>query len=383
VTISEVTASAFNTIIPVAHRQGIATSSTIDTNVPLCILSDETRIRQILMNLLSNSIKFTKEGFVSLRVYMANAKELEIPSFANGLKQTIPTQSLKGPSADRTHFEHAVIAGHHLPPDKQVIVFSIEDSGIGLCKEFLDCHMYRPFEQGHQGFSRDFGGSGLGLNIALTLTIAMGGCIITSSTPGVGSRFEVCLPITRCDRHRNSVPSTLPVAMDRPLVVPDGTDRHVRVLLAEDVPISQKIFVKMLQNCGVNEIASNGQEVLKFVHEKECSYYDMIFLDIEMPILNGMQTIKHLRETPGCEDTYVCALTAHALETTKDLLIEAGFDDWVPKPATQETLYAGFTRALEKKNTQRKDKREAAGALKRSSEAKDSGSCSIESKKSQ
>lgn len=352
VKVGDLAKCAFNAIVPAAVLRGLKTSWECDADVPRCIQTDEMRLRQVLLNILSNSVKFTEIGHINMRVHAEVTSDTALPAVPpSGPSVFSESNACGSANSSRVYsappcgsYDHSVVAGRKFASGTPIIVFSIEDTGIGLSTEFLDSRMYLPFEQGHHGFSRDYGGSGLGLNIALQLIEAMCGCIITRSTVGKGSMFEICVPATPCNRH--SAPSV--TSLDASTQDGEIEWQPTRALLAEDVPINQKIFVRMLKNAGCAEIdvASNGKDVLELVKSKGCAHYTIIFLDIEMPVMDGIEAIKELRRTPGCENEYVCALTAHALDSTKKFVDGYGFNDWIPKPATDEALRAAVQRAL-------------------------------------
>jgi len=276
--------------------------------LPEIIQTDPIRLKQILVNLLGNAIKFTESGFVHLSV------------------------SLVGASM----------------PNKLELRFEVTDSGIGI-DEATQEHMFEPFVQADTSSVRRYGGTGLGLAITKRLIDLLGGTIDVRSEPGRGSCFSFTLfgeevreqPATRAAA--NSV-----VGTDQPQ--PATSEELIgRVLVAEDGLDNQKIIERFLSRAGLEvELAENGRSACdKAIAALEAGQpFDLIFMDIDMPVLDGYEATALIREA-GYKGP-VIALTAHALPTDRERCLEAGCDDYATKPIARESLLATAARYLEK-----------------------------------
>ncbi|HYU31168.1 MAG TPA: ATP-binding protein [Thermoanaerobaculia bacterium] len=270
-----------------AHEKGIPLGLTVADAVPDWVDGDPARLRQVLLNLIGNAIKFTATGRVDLEVI------------------------------------HEDVAGVDLT------VFQVRDTGIGISPEERD-RIFWPFSQADSSTSRRFGGTGLGLAISRRIVEQMGGEIDFESTPGEGSVFRFRLPLAA------TVP---PADAGTPRAVrpaQHGRPRHI--LVAEDHPINQLVAVRQLEAFGYEVTAvSNGREALAVLGE---SSYDLILLDCQMPEMDGYETARRLRaRTAGRNPRLpIVALTAHALKEDLDRCLEAGMDDYITKPFHPDTL---------------------------------------------
>jgi len=248
--------------------------------LPRCVLADDGRLRQILINLLGNAVKFTpRGGTVALQVSAAED-----------------------------------------PEDSDIIVFAIEDSGIGIGKEKLE----RIFEPFYQVDDRSDDGLGLGLAITQRLVAAMNGSISVSSEPGRGTQFRVRLPLSRPD-------AAPPNAMVLPRINVTGFNgRPRRILVADDQSENREVLRDFLQPLGFSiDTAVDGQEVLNAV-KRECP--DLLLIDLVMPRLDGFATINEIRRIPQAERLKIIAVSANAFETTRKRCKAAGCDAFLAKP---------------------------------------------------
>jgi CheY-like chemotaxis protein len=260
----------------------------IDKNVSNLIIGDSQRLRQILINLTNNAVKFTDHGKIEVHV-----------------KQIDHTQN------------------------KATLRFEVVDSGIGIPPEALDS-LFRVFSRVKQNKSKLIAGTGLGLSICKKLTDLMGGGIGVESTPGKGSMFWFSLPFTLSNLHKQ-----------RTIVAqPEETTNFLKkfVLVAEDNAINQRIVSFHLQKMGFGvDVVSDGKEALeKYLAGK----YDLIILDIQMPVMDGYQAAKAIREAEKGTFRHVpiIALTANAMKGDRELYLAAGMDEYVSKPFTYEIL---------------------------------------------
>ncbi|MCX7860707.1 MAG: PAS domain S-box protein [Chloroflexus sp.] len=255
--------------------------------IPPVIVSDEAKVRQILINLLGNAIKFTEHGMVQLRVELA-------------------------------------------PP--QQILFTVEDTGIGI-SPFEQAHLFRPFFQGQQAAQQvTESGVGLGLSISYELARLMGGDLtVYSEGVGRGARFTLALPVQTPITSPLSLPENLP-ALQAVRLRP-GQPIY-RMLVADDQPANALFLVTLLRRLGfaVQSVA-NGQEALEVWRAWQPH---MIWLDVRMPRIDGLTVARQIREictnTPGLLRPFVIAMSAHVFSETPDVVAEAGCDGFVAKP---------------------------------------------------
>jgi CheY-like chemotaxis protein len=269
-----------------AQQRGLELQlSTLGGLESLEVQGDPTRIRQILVNLIGNALKFTDTG--SIRVLTT-------------------WQAL----------------------DNQVLWFScaVHDSGIGIAPERLE-HMFDAFQQADTSISRRYGGTGLGLPIARTLAERMGGTLRAVSQEGQGSVFtlEVPLPFSQ---------QSVPVASQ--LVHPADQGKGQPVLLVEDNPVNQTVIEAMLRSLGyqVNLIGDGAQAV----HQVSQQRYAAILMDCRLPIMDGYEATRQIRRLPGCAELPIIALTANALQGDRETCLACGMNDYLAKPFKRADL---------------------------------------------
>ena len=273
-----------------AHEKGLALVCEIAPNVPTDLVGDPTRLRQVLLNLLGNAIKFTESGEVSLRV--------------------TPDADSSVPTALR---------------------FTVSDTGIGIPGEKLG-QVFERFTQADSSTTRRFGGSGLGLTISKRLVELMGGRIWVESEVGEGSVFSF------------AVPFEIWAAVNRPTAAPVGTGPEaplpaLRILLAEDSPDNCMITMAYLEDTPYRvEIAETGAIACeKFI----AGHYDLVLMDRQMPIMDGLTATRTIRAWEQANDrppTPIIALTASALKGDREMCLAAGCTAFLTKPIKQEVL---------------------------------------------
>jgi PAS domain S-box-containing protein len=260
----------------------------VDAAVPAFVVGDPIRIRQILLNLIGNAIKFTEQGSVSV----------------------IVTADVMGGEAN--------------------LVFEVHDTGIGIPPEKL-ADIFEPFSQGDDSMARRFGGTGLGLTISARLATMMGGQISVESEPGRGSRFRLAMQ--------------LPVAgaPDAP-VASETRDarRPLRILVAEDNPVNQLIVVKLLEKLGhdVRTVATGADAVTSALADR----FDVCLMDVQMPAMSGIEATERIREHERRHGGHlpILALTAHAMARDREECLASGMDGYVAKPVQPEELFAAI-----------------------------------------
>ncbi len=259
---------------------------TVDDDLPARIDGDSTRLRQILLNLLGNAIKFTEQGEVSV---------------------------------------HASV-GDAAPPR---LLIEVMDTGIGMDPEEFE-RLFQAFHQADSSTSRIYGGTGLGLTISKHLAELMGGALVASARPGGGSRFLLTLPLRRA---KESSPPSTPERAAPPERL------EARILLAEDNRTNQRIVQSILGKVGCEvELAGDGQRALEMEFEAraEGRPYDAILMDIQMPVMDGLAATRALRAAG--RKLPIIALTAHALNEDRQRCLEAGCDEHCGKPIDRAEL---------------------------------------------
>ncbi len=311
----EIVEDSLQWVRPSANRKGIALDCVWEPGHPEQIITDPVRLRQVLVNLLGNAVKFTDRGSVRLRVT----------------------------AADR----HG----------RSSLLFEVADTGIGITQDDVS-KLFQPFSQVEQSHSRRFEGSGLGLAISRRLTQLLGGEIEVESVPGQGSRFSLFLPIELTTAASSVVPSPS-IDENRPPNIPTkqraekikNVLKGVRILLAEDGVDNQRLFARILNLAGAEvAIAENGEAAIARAREAEAAGvpYDVILMDMQMPLLDGYAATERLRSSGYRRP--IIALTAHALSDDRQRCLTAGCDDYMAKPVQFDRLveivarYAG-TRA--------------------------------------
>ncbi|MBF0340963.1 MAG: response regulator [Magnetococcales bacterium] len=287
---------------PRAGEKGLTLRLTGGVDPEVMWLGDPLRLRQVLLNLVVNAIKFTREGSVTL---LAERMEAE----------------------DRTVW----------------IRFQVKDTGIGIEPTQLGL-LFRPFHQADISHARQHGGTGLGLAICARLVQAMGGKIAVESAVGVGSTFTVRLPWSPGNAEglegaggRRSRPAD-PAGVWMPDPGEMARIYGARVLLVDDIAVNREIARAFLQGYGVEvTVAVDGLQALELA---EMHTFDLVLMDIQMPGMNGLEATRRMRLLPGRERWPILAMTAHAMPEDRQACLEAGMDDHLAKPLDPERFFA-------------------------------------------
>ena len=294
--------------------------------IPEIIHSDPTRLRQVLINLVGNAIKFTDRGSVRVTVrLLPDPTGQKDPAAASGKPTCVP-------AAGRLQF--------------QVI-----DTGIGLTPEQIG-RLFQPFSQADGSTTRRFGGTGLGLSVSNRLVEMLGGRIDVESKPGVGSTFSVTVATGPLDGIRlieliRSSPSSTPVSRGE---TPGGRRLHGRILLAEDGIDNQRLIAILLRKAGAEvAVVENGRIAIEtaMLAAREGHPFDLIFMDMQMPEIDGYSAARSLREQNYAGP--IIALTAHAMTGDRDKCIAAGCSDYVTKPINRARLLEAADRWMNRK----------------------------------
>ncbi len=268
--------------------------------MPDPLYGDKTRLEQALLNYVGNAIKFTERGGIVLRT-------------------SVLTDS----------------------PTAALVLFEVQDTGIGIAPEHMG-KLFSIFEQADNTMARKYGGTGLGLAITKKLAQAMGGDVGARSSPGVGSRFWFSAKLRKG-------PALLAQAQDesteelvRQLLLHSGKN----VLLADDDVLNREIGSLLLQEVGLAvELAEDGQQALELARAQ---HHHLILMDMQMPLMDGLDSTRHIRRLPDYACVPIVAMTANAFAEDRDLCLAAGMDDFITKPVEPRVLYKALLRWLNK-----------------------------------
>jgi CheY-like chemotaxis protein len=296
-----------------ARQKGLALRCELAPDLPAAVLVDPGRLRQVLVNLLGNAVKFTTAGTVTLAV---------------GREDTLPD----GPVT---------------------LTFAVRDTGIGIAPDRLEA-IFQPFTQADTSMTRRFGGTGLGLTISSRLVTLMGGWISVHSTQRVGTEFVVRLaaPVAaEADlvRSADGPPRLLPadIVAAPPETASERADAadarpadELRVLVAEDNPVNQRIAQELLRKRKLSvTLADDGRQA---VDAFEAGRFDLVLMDVQMPEMDGFEAvaaIRALEHAQGRPHTPIVAVTAHAMVGDREKCLEAGMDAYLSKPIRRQLLF--------------------------------------------
>jgi signal transduction histidine kinase/CheY-like chemotaxis protein len=304
--------AAMGNVALLAQQKGLEVSSHVRDGVPHQIVGDPVRLRQVLLNLLNNAVKFTDRGRVTLQVGTEDEAE--------------------GP----------------------LVHFEIVDTGIGIPRE-KHAIIFEAFSQADGSHTRRYGGTGLGLTICARFVKMMRGRIWVESEPGKGSRFHFTARFQRVDAIQPATPSShLPVEglSALAMAVESHSDSAARsspsvplaILLAEDNLLNQKLAMRLLQKRGHTvETACNGKEALESFERRS---FDAVLMDVQMPEMGGFEATAAIRARELETGTHIriIAMTAHAMSGDRERCLDAGMDDYVAKPIRSAELFAAVER---------------------------------------
>ncbi|TSE32868.1 ATP-binding protein [Tepidimonas charontis] len=291
---------------PQALAKGLRLTLQIDDGGVRCVLADATRVRQILINLIGNAIKFTEHGGIEVRL---DAEPLD---------------------GERVRWR-----------------LRVSDTGIGI-DAATQARLFQRFQQADASIRRRYGGSGLGLDIARTLARLMEGDITVQSAPGVGSTFIATWMTMRCDdaadaSSKSDQPSAPPPAQDSDAAMP-----RLRVLVAEDHPVNRRVVGLMLQRLSHEVVfAEDGQAALQHAATHD---FDVILMDVHMPQLDGLEATRRIRALPDARARVpIVALTADVVDDAVQRTREAGMDGFLAKPVQLAQLRAALAMAAQRR----------------------------------
>jgi signal transduction histidine kinase len=280
-----------------AGKKNLELAYFIDQNLPRLLYGDMARLRQVLINLIANALKFTNQGGVYL-----------------------------------------VVSGKETSDHKIVVEFTIMDTGIGISPEKCS-HLFQPFSQLDSSMTRKYGGTGLGLAICKSLVGMMGGEIWVESTEEKGATFIFTIQASVLGedlaRGYQEEEWTYPV--------PNQQGRR-RILVVDDHPINQRLMVSMLDKLGYQaDMADDGKQAVEMAIKQS---YDFIFMDLQMPVMDGLEATVQIRREGGgaAENTVIIAMTANVMEGIQNRCIAAGMDDYISKPLKMSSIKQIITR---------------------------------------
>jgi len=294
---------AMRVLQPTAQGKDLALDVTVADAVPRLVSGDELRLRQVLVNLISNAVKFTKRGSVALTVEATD----------------------RGGSLE--------------------LAFAVTDSGIGIPHE-VQARLFRPFTQADSSISHQFGGTGLGLAISRQLVELMGGAISVESMPGHGSTFRFTVAVGSIDQsadgRHNRAAGELP---PRPEPIAMNTPAGLRILVVDDNPVNLRVAVGMLkgldQRC---DLAEGGEEAITMVQAMD---YDLVLMDRKMPGVDGIEATRRIRSEVSDErQPRIVAMTASVTAEDRTACFDAGMDDFISKPVRKQALAEVLVRSV-------------------------------------
>jgi CheY-like chemotaxis protein len=322
-----------------AHKKGLELAFSIDPQLPRNLLGDALRLRQVIVNLIGNAIKFTEQGGVVLSVSLHSWHEEEL-----------------------------------------VLHFSVQDTGIGIHPDKQET-IFRVFEQADSSTTRLYGGTGLGLAISAQIVQLMDGRLWVESLPGTGSTFHFTAQLRKGnpgELNSSAAPAEalcgLPVFIvdDKPIKEMElemavrkalGNSqasvsmasspaeplrqRHLRILVTEDNPVNQKLAVRMLEKIGHSVVvAANGKLALETWQQE---HFDLIFMDVQMPEMDGFEATSEIRKREMADGQHIpiIAMTAHAMLGDRERCLAAGMDYYISKPVNRDVLMKTIESAMQ------------------------------------
>jgi len=276
------------------QEKNLVLTKLYDTNIPEVVVGDPVRLHQIILNLVSNAVKFTSTGEITMSVLLLTEDD-----------------------------------------DKTEIEFAIKDTGIGIANNKLS-NIFDDFQQATSGTSRVYGGTGLGLAIVKQLVESQGGTINVSSIPNKGSTFSFNLHFLK---------TTEEAPFDNELLELDSEIKNIKVLVVEDIALNQLLMKTLLDDFGFDrDIAGNGKIAIEKLRVKT---YDIILMDLQMPEMNGFEATSYIRNEMHSKIPII-ALTADVTTVDLEKCTEVGMNDYIAKPVDERLLYSKIVNLVKK-----------------------------------
>ncbi|MBN1926568.1 MAG: PAS domain S-box protein [Prolixibacteraceae bacterium] len=290
---------------PKINEKNLQLIKEYDTRIPEVILGDPVRLHQIILNLISNAVKFTHDGNVTLSVKLASEDEENV-----------------------------------------TIDFAVSDTGIGIAADKIDA-IFENFQQAYSGTSRLYGGTGLGLSIVKQLVESQGGAIKVTSTINKGSTFSFNLTFKKTNENAEYEADNFELDVDA---------ADIKILLVEDIVLNQLLMKTIIEDFGFEcDIAANG----KIAMEKlQMNAYDAVLMDLQMPVMSGFEATKHIRESMK-SDIPIIALTADVTTVDLSKCKTAGMNDYIAKPVNEKILYNKIVGLVKKSKQANEDQDKA------------------------
>jgi PAS domain S-box-containing protein len=297
--VSDVIDAAFQMQDEAARAKGLELSCEIATDLPEHLRGDALRLNQIVLNFVGNAIKFSERGQINVRASLVEEDSLSV-----------------------------------------LLRIDVADQGVGISPE-QQARLFHAFTQADNSDTRKYGGTGLGLIIARRIALLMGGDAGVISEPGVGSTFWATARLRRAGAE-SPADSKPPAENAREVLAQEF--QGTRILLAEDEPVNREVMTFLLEDAGLTvDVAVNGQEALEMARD---GGYSLILMDIQMPVMNGLDTTRAIRRLPGLSTLPVLALTANAFDEDRERCLDAGMNDHISKPVEPDLLCSTVLRWL-------------------------------------
>lgn len=304
--LEEMLDQVFSTMAELCNRKQLKLIRPVIEQQQYAVVGDSQRLRQVLINLIGNAIKFTERGQVEVTLSELSRNQ-----------------------------------------DQTTLQFSIRDTGIGMSQAQID-KLFKAFSQGDSSITRNYGGTGLGLVICKQLVEQMGGSISVSSQIQIGScfSFTVSLGVTDINNLRQSQSRQIrDIDTHQLQYISDA-----RILLVEDNEVNRIVAIELLTQAHLQvDTAENGAIALEKLKKNT---YDCVLMDVQMPVMDGYQATRSLRKLPGCSKLPVIAMTANVMSDDRNKCLQAGMDDFIGKPILPQTLYSTLTKWMTPQPTQ-------------------------------
>ncbi|WPN44537.1 ATP-binding protein [Pseudomonas sp. P8_241] len=302
-TLEEVLNNVVNLVGTGAAQRNLELTLDVASDVPATLVGDALRVGQVLVNFASNAVKFTEQGQITIEIRLRGRSESDV-----------------------------------------LLYFAVRDTGIGICEEQMG-HLFQSFHQADASTTRQYGGTGLGLAIAKNLAELMGGAVGVNSVVGQGSTFWFTVQLGTVQVECKEPQGGRVLVASGPIARIMATISGARVLLVEDNALNQLLASELLSDAGLLvDIADNGQIAIDKV---QAVAYDLVLMDMQMPILDGLGATRAIRALPGKANLPIVAMTANAMQADQERCIEAGMVDFVAKPIDPETLFRTLLRWIE------------------------------------